>query len=612
VSYDFPQIRAIMLRSQAEKGPLLVKMREILIRYDGDWTLPMPDLPNEQRYPQLTPALIGEAIDQMAMRAAGVMPIVSCPAVDGSKDRGKGSREYAHIRTQILNSTMEASRWQLGRRKYYRHLAAYHTASLVVVPDMKTKMPRIEVRDPLGSYSEPLAAEQLRDPLYAGFVTRISGVRLRSKYPVCMSERGGPITSLDTDRMWEVVEWYDDEHLVWGLMGPVEPFGNHIEGFGSGQATANMELERIPNRAGCVPVVIPRNVSLGALASRLSSLLGNVDLQAKMMGLHIAAQEKAIFPDVYVIGDSGRAPNLVNSTEWKDGRTGEINMLENVQTVGTLRTTPDPTTGQMIDRLERNFRTSTSLIPQLGGETYGAMRTGRAIDALSGMALDPRVQELHEITEAHMPALNSAIFQTYKGWWPNKQFSMYCGRAANRKLVEFIPSKHIENFESSVSYFTAGADTMQLTQILGSLFGAGAISKRTFQDSHPMIGDSDVERAQAREEGLEESVLQAIQQQILSGQMPPTVAGMIYDCLKQGKSIFEAVEIVDKKLRDLQATQAPVPPDPTMIAPPETMPGLTGGPAADQMPMPPGAESQISTPQGVSQMRELMAAMGAG
>lgn len=605
--YTFEQIRAIILREQAEQGPLIQKMREILIRYDGDWTLPMPDLPNEQRYPQLTPALIGEAIDQIAMRAASVTPITSCPPIDGSKDRGKRSRQYGNIRTQILNATNEASRWQLGRRRYYRHLTAYHTASIVVVPDMKALMPRIEVRDPLGTYAEPRAAEELRDPMWAGFVSRMSGARLRAAYPACCSEYGGPITGRDTSRMWEVVEWYDQDNIVWGLMGPVDTWGDHVASMGV-NVPANMELLRVTNRAGQVPVVVPHNVSLGRISARLSSLLGNVDLQAKLMGLHIAAQEKAIFPDVYVVGENNQTPELVNG-EWKDGRTGEINMLKGVSTVGTLRTTPDPTTGQMIDRLERNYRTSTSLVPQLGGETYGALRTGRGIDALTGMALDPRVQELHEITEAHMPALNRAIFATYKGWWPSKQYSLYCGRAANRKLVEFTPEEHIETFESSTSYFTAGADAMQLTQILGSLRGAKAISHRTFQDSHPMIADSDIERAQTREEDLEEAVIQSVMQQIAAGQMPPTVAGMLHKHLKKGSSIFEAVEKVDKELKELQATQAPPPQDPNMIAPPEAMPGMTGGPTADQQPIQP-TPPQIETPQGVSKMRELMAAMG--
>lgn len=609
MTYTFEQIHDAVLQMQAEQGPLIRKMREIQLRYDGDWVLPMPDLEDEPSLPQLTPALVGEAIDQIAMRAASVHPIISSPAINPSKDRGRESRQFAGIRSQIVTATMEKSRWSLGRRRMYRQMTAYHTSCVVVIPDMINQIPRIEVRDPLSTYVEPVASESLRDPNYVATITRVSGHALRAAYPICRAEFGGPITDREMQRTWEVVEWFDAEETVWGLMGPSETFGHHVAtntGL-STQVSPTIELERLPNRAGCVPVMIPRNVSLAGIASRIGSLLGNVDLQAKLMALMITAQEKAIFPDVYAIGSTNGQPTILNG-EWRDGRTGDINMLQDVQAVGTLRTSPDPMTGQMIDRMERNFRTSTSLVPQLGGETYGAMRTGRAIDALSGMALDPRVQELHEITEAYLPTLNSAILSTYKGYWGSKQYSMYCGQANRRRLVEFVPREHIEHTETSVSYFVAGADMMQLTQLLGSLRGANAISQRTFQEQHPMIGDADLERLQLTEEQLEEAAKQALQQQILSGQLPPTVAGMIRDEIMKNKTIFEAIDIVDKKLRELQATPATPPQDPAMGAP-EAMPGLTGGPEADQQPAP--WEPQIETPQGVGAMRQLMQQMGA-
>lgn len=608
--YTFDAIRDAVLMMQAEQGPLLRRMQEILIRYDGDWVIPMPELANEPKIPQLTPALVGEAIDQIAMRAASVQPLVFSPPIDPRKERGTRSREYSTTRGQIITATLEKSRWNLGRRRYYRQLTAYHTSSLVVVPDMKAGLPRIEVRDPLGSFIEPMSGENLRDPLYGAFVKRLSGTALRASYPKVQAERGGPISNREVQRMWEVVEWYDQEDFVVGLMGPIDGYGSHLAN-NSGTSWGPplfMELERLPNRAQCLPVVVPHNVSLAGIASRIGALLGNVDLQAKLMALHITAQEKAIFPDTYVIGRQNSGPPSLVMGEWQDGRTGNVNLITDAEAVGVLRTSPDPATGQMIDRLERNFRTSTSLVPQLGGETYGAMRTGRAIDALSGMALDPRVQEVHEITEAYLPTLFSAILATYKGYWPSKSYSMYCGRANNRKLVEFVPTTHIETLETGCSYFTAGADVMQLTQILGSLRGAEAISQLTFQEQHPMIGDAAVERSQLHEEALVTAVMQGIQQQIMSGKMSPTIAARFYKHMKNNKSVFEAVELVDEELRKIQATQAPPAPE-GMVAPPQSMPGMTGGPAADQQPA--AFQQGTPPPQGVAGMRQLMQTMGA-
>jgi hypothetical protein len=369
-----------------------------------------------------------------------------------------------------------------------------------------------------------------------------------------------------------------------------------------------MELSRLPNYAEMPPVCVPHNVSLGQIASRIGALLGNVDLQARLMGLNILAQEKAIFPDTYIIGSKGAEPKLANGP-WKDGRTGDVNIIEDADGVGVLRSTPDPNTGLIIDRLERNFRTSTSLVPQFGGETYGAMRTGRAIDALSGMALDPRVQELHEITEAYLPWLNKGILATYKGYWPAKQYSMYCGYGNNRKLVEFIPSKHIETYENTISYYIAGADLMQLTQVLGSLFGAKAISLRTFREQHPMVGNADGEAAQSREEELEAAVMAGLSQQVMQGALPPTILAMVAKKVQNGETLFEAVSQIDEELRKLQATQAQAPTDPNMIAPPESMPGITGGPAADQQPAP--ADTRVQVPVDAQKMQQVMQAMSA-
>lgn len=605
MSYTFDEIRQLVVAMQADQGPLIRKMRDILQRYDGDWVLPVPEVENEPRLPQLTPALIGEAVDQIALRAASVAPSIMSPAISAGKERGVRSREYGKIRASAISATYERSRWKLGRRRYYRHLTAYHTASLIVRPDMKEQMPVIEVRDPLASYVEPKAAESLSDPCYAAFVTRLSGAKLRERWPQLRAENRGPITARDSHRLWEVVEWYDEDHVVWGLLGTDDAsYGLHVNTSDFPAGRISMEIDRLPNRAGRPPVVVPHNVSLGRIASRIGSMLGNVDLQAKLMALQIIAQEKAIFPDVYVIGSNSADPQLVGG-EWRDGRTGDVNLVRDAQQIGVLRQTPDPTTGTMIDRLERNFRTSTSLVPQLGGETYGALRTGRGIDALAGMALDPRIQELHEITEAYLPALNKAIIHTYKGYWGSKSYSLYTGRANERRLVEFVPNEHFETDETAVSYFVAGADVLQLTQVLGSLLGTKTISRRTFQDNHPMIGDAEGEAAQIREEELEEAAMQAVMQQVLSGQMPATVTTMLRDEISNGVDVLTALSNVNRKLQEMQASAAPPAPE-GMVAPPQTMPGLTGGPAADQMQMPP----QVQVPADVSRMRQLVQTMG--
>lgn len=611
---SFDEIVQLVLDMQRLQGPTIQAMKDVLDRYDGDWVLPMPSMADEPSMPPLTPALIGEAVDQMAMRASSVMPTVFCPAITPSKDRGIRSREYASIRRRVISATYAASKWGLGRRRYFRQLSAYYTGSLCVIPSFDLEMPLIEVRDPLGTYSEPQAHEQLRVPEYVAFLTRFSGDYLRRRFPQVCAEHGGPISPIDTQELWDVMEWYDTDQMLWGLCGPVRNQGVHIN-----QRMMNTPWLQLspsyPNKAGIVPAVVPHNVSLGKIASRIGSMMGNVDLQAKLTALDILAQEKAIFPDTFAVGRQNGMPQIVGG-RWQDGREGNINMLMDVENVGVLRTTPDVRTTQLIDRLERNFRVSTGLVPQTGGETYGALRTGRGIDALAGMAIDPRVQELHEIDEAYLPHLNTAILSTYKGYWGSKQYSMYSGWPADPGVVEFTPNEHIESTHNTVSYSIAGADVIQQTQILGSLLGTGAISRRTFREKHPYVTDADAEAARVEEEQLEEALRQSILQKLAQGQLPPSVAVLIRNHLQKGEDIFAAVQKAEDEIKRQQATPAPPTPE-GMMAPPEAMPGMAApNPAMmNSQPMAPEEmppeQQQIEVPGDVSRMRQLMAAMGA-
>ena len=607
---SFEEVVRLTQDMQRVQGPIVNRMRDVLDRYDGEWVLPIPDLENEPVMPQLTPALIAEAVDAMAMRASSVQPMTSIPALSPHKDTGSRSKEYATIRRKVIAGTYHLSKWKLGRRLFYRHLSAYHTGAMIVLPDFEAGQVRLHVRDPLSAFAEPQAAEELRPPDYVSFLYRHSGEHLMRCYPSLSAENGGPITARDTNELWDTCEWVDEDQIVFGLVGPVHPDGMHINNR-TIQAPWRQLSPAYPNKSACMPAIVPHNVALGKIASRMAAMIGNVDLQAKMMALNIIAAEKAIFPDVYAIGRQNGAPQIVGET-WKDGRTGDINMLMDIEQVGVLRSAPDQGTAQTIDRLERNFRASTGLVPQFSGETYGALRTGAGVNALGGMAVDPRIQEMHEISEAWMPHINSAILSTWKGYFDGKQ-TFFSGWSSDRGIVEFDPKVHIESLENTVSYAVAGADVIQQTQILGSLFGAKAISARTFRERHPWIDDPEAEGAMVDEEAFEDALRQTILQQLVAGQLPPTVAVLMRNYMQEGHDIFAAVLYADEEMRRRQATEAPPAPE-GMVAPPEAMPGIAAGPGGMQQPMaePMQAADQVAVPQGTARMRQLMQAFQGG
>lgn len=583
---------SIVRNRQMNNGELLEKMIEVRRRYNSDWVIPYVSEHDDAVLPPTTPALIAEAIDFLGMRAASVMPYMNSPAIDSTKEVGVRSREYGAIRRKILGATHHQSKTKLHMRRAMRHLAGYATASMIVVPDFETSLPRLELRDPLSSYPEPKAAEDLSPPKNCAFVYSKSVNWLRSNYPqirdwVASAQATG-------EEMWDVVEWVDEEVTIIGILGPRDWESRTLGA--SGAVVQSMELHRWPNPTGVCPVYIPGRVTLDKIISQIANLTGQVDLMAQLQALSIAAGEKAIFRDRFIIGDSIKAPQLVGG-QWKDGRTGEMNIILDAKNIGELAGTPDPTTQMMIDRLERNVRIGTGLVPQAGGETYGALRTGRGMDSMMGTAVDPRIQEMQEIMEVALEHVNFVMFEQYKAYWPDKKFTMFSGWPGDKGTVDFTPSVHIETSDNVVAYTIPGSDVQGTTIQLGQLLGMKAISLHTLRSRHPYIDDPDAESARVEEETIEEALLQGLANQAAQGAIPVTYLAMIEKYRRKEPDLVQAILKADAEMKAEQAKMAP-PPGEGQFAAPEQMPGLAGPPPVPPGMPPPGPQGGPPPPEG--------------
>ncbi|NBW35724.1 MAG: hypothetical protein EBR30_12040 [Cytophagia bacterium] len=568
ISWD--DIVAIVRNRQMNNGDLLEKMIEVRRRYNADWVVPYVSEMDSEVLPPTTPALIAEAIDFLGMRAASVMPYMNSPAIDPTKEVGVRSREFAATRRKILGATHHQSKTKLHMRRAMRHLAGYSTASMIVVPDFETCLPRLELRDPLSSYPEPKAAEDLSPPKNCAFVYTKSVDWLRQHYP---QVRNWVASSKSTgEEMWDIVEWVDEDVTVVGVLGPRDWESRTLGA--SGSVVQSMELHRWPNPTGICPVYIPGRVTLDKIISQIANLTGQVDLMAQLQALSIAAGEKAIFRDRFIIGDSIKAPQLVGG-QWKDGRTGEMNIILDAKNIGELAGTPDPSTQMMIDRLERNVRIGTGLVPQAGGETYGALRTGRGMDSMLGTAVDPRIQEMQEIMEVALEQVNSIMLEQYRTYWPDKKFVMFSGWPGDKGTVEFTPSIHIETTDNVVAYTIPGSDVQGTTIQLGQLLGMKAISLHTLRSRHPYIDDPDAESARVEEETIEEALLQGLANQAAQGAIPVTYLAMVEKHRRREPDLVQAILKADAEMKAEQAKMAP-PPEQGQFAAPEQMPGLSG------------------------------------
>lgn len=616
---SWEQVAETMAQRRRQRGPLLEQCMAVRERYNGDWVL--PELGGDVA--PLTPTIIADAIDHNGLRAASVMPDIIAPALDGTKPNGVRSRDWANKRRKAWTYVWERSELNLHLRRAYRHLFGYATAVLSVEPDFTNDCPKIVVRDPLHAFPEPKAAEDLTPPMDCGFIYGKSAAWIRHSYPDAPDwVRPGR----DGTDLWDIVEWVDEDSIMLGILGP-RWTDNTFQSFGDAGNMRPHLLRRWPNRAGRCTVVTPQRLTLDAIGSQVAKIVGHADLQARLLYLDILATQKSIVPDRYILGTSAMVPRLVGN-QWKDGSTGEVNIVLDAQAVGELRGTPDPNNKVTQDRLERNARLSTGQTAPMMGEAYGGARTGRGIDALLSAAVDPRIQEAQEVMQARLTDVNRIVGATFCGYWPARKYTVFSGWTADPEMVEFTPGgdirddagnvtgsvggQFVETIENKVAYPLPGTDMVGMNVVIGQLVGTELTSRRTARVMHPFIRDAEYEERQV----LTEKLSAAMEMQLLSrasdpmGGLTPVDLARIAALVGEGTPLAEAIATADAEARARQAAEAP-PPGEGMAQAPEMMPGLANpGEGAESQPPPDMAT--IGPPQsGLANLDRLFGALTA-
>ena len=597
---DWDAISTEMVRRRNARGPLLEAMRTVRDHYNGTWVL--PELGGDTI--SMAPTVISDAIDNHGTRAAQLMPGIIAPALDGTKPR---SRDAAARRKKAWMYTWEVSELQLHLRRAYRHLFGYATTALVVEPDFDMECARIKVRDPLNCFSEPKSPEDLSPPLNCGFIYGKSADWIRKTYPNAPEWVRAENDAYGGPGLWDMVEWIDADSIVLGVLGP----RLHEDSFwGDAGNMKTVELKRWPNRAGRCTVVTPQRLTMDAIASQVAKVVGMAELQARLIALDILATQKSIVPDRYIMGTSAMVPRLVGNT-WKDGSTGEVNIVLDATAVGDLRGTPDPNNKITQDRLERYARQSTGQTPASYGEAVGGARTGRGILALDGASVDPRIQEAQEMMQARLTDVNHIVGDLYLGYWPDKRYTVWSGLRTDRSLVEFRPDNTFgETTENKVAYALPGADTNGLIVAIGQTVGTELMSRESARHLHPFIEDAEGEGDKI----LVEKMMQALEMQILTrasdpaGGFTPIDAALLVKQIQSGADLPDAMIAVDQAARERQAREAPPAPE-GMALPPEMMPGLAN-PGEGAESQPPGAQVP-GPPQGLQNLDSLLGALSA-
>jgi hypothetical protein len=586
---NFEDAVQIVNARRAQQGPLLAQMIAVRDRYNGDYAYPLAPNETGDQQAKLIPALLAEGVDMPAMKASSSSPTFFFPAVDPTRESGAKSTDWAGRRRRAASAVWSDSKWLLLRRRLYRHIAGYARGCLLLVPDHDRQMPQIVLRDPLSAYPEPKAPEDVSAPRNAGFVfARTAGMLARTYGEEVIFDGGGPISTdpegWESD-LWDCLEWIDDERCLLGIMGP-----SMLSATSNQHVTRPHLLRAYPNPVGYCPGVVPQSITLDKIVSRLVYMTAKVDTMSYLMELDIAATERAVFPDRWVIARPNETPRVVGGA-WKDGRSGEVNLLTGVADIGELRGSPDPNNKLTIRELERQAKMDAGTTAVQGGEGMGAFRTGRAIDSLVAASFDPRVQELQDIAQTAMGVMNEAILDAFVAYWPEQKYVIFSGWPGDIGHVEFRPRTHFkESTANVVTYAMPGLDSGTITVQLGQLVQADLIARDTARRLHPHINSSADEEQKIYVEKLREGLIGGILMRLQGGQLSPADASIVIQQLQEHPGAPEAAILAaNEQIQRRQAALAAVEPPPGL---PAAQPGMA-------LPGEPGAMPSTGAPPGV-------------
>lgn len=588
MSVSVGTIYALYEQRRGDRMPFINRWQDIRDAYQSDLIVPLPELSAKERV--AVPNLIGQGIDQMAMRISSTTPNVVYPPL---KPHIKDSVNKADMRRKANLSWYTASNVEilLGRRA--RHHVAYGLTCVQIVPDLDLGMPRWKLRNPLSTFPAQMADPDDTDIPDCVFSLTQTVDALGRGYPELASTGvfSGPYWN--TQQRWTTLTYCDKNETVTCVIGPAlsESVGAIFAGLGKEMITLSpatmgkrgqiesvgesvIELDRVPNRANVCPVVAPGRITLGRLAGMFESMVGMYEMSARLMALEVIAVEQAIYPDLWAEARPNETVNIIAA----DGRAGKIGEI----TGGTLQPInlqPGTQTGITLDRLERAQRQNGGLPAQFGGEAPTNIRTGRMGDSVISATVDFHIQEAQKIFANSMAKENKIAVAIARAYFGKQRKSFTINWPKAKGTADYVPDEiFAESDVSQVSYARAGADINSLTVGLGQLQGEEMISKKTSRQLHPLIDDPDFEEEQIVVEQLQAMTLASLGAQVQQGAVSLDDLNFISEQVISGKkTIIEALQAAQKRAQTRQASAgAPGTPEgPAEPGSPEAQPGLS-------------------------------------
>lgn len=557
------EIVALWRQRERAAGPLVMRMNEIRLAYNGDLALPLPQMDKTEK--AAVANLIAQGVDQTAQRIASVIPDVACPPM--TPGQALAEKNARNRRAAVL-AWWDTSELEIMASRRARHLLAYTCTPVVIRPDRELGMPRWHIRNPLATFPSASDNPDNMCPDDCVFAYQQSLGYLKARYPAHMMalEKG----DASDETMFDMVEYVDGDIHSLIVVGR-EPVANDRWNPRPTQVGDPLvEVERFANRIGRCTAIVPGRITLDRPVGKYDGMVGMYQAQAKLMALELIAVEKGVFPKDWLVGRPGEVPEVVIEADGRKGITGVVKGggLESPSNQ------PSYMTSQTIQQLEENQRQQGGIPMEWSGQSPTNVRTGKRGSDIMSALVDFPVQEAQTIlarSREHENSIAIAMAVEY-GLKPSKPVFVKRGKGARGWLDYDDPKKLFVTDITEVSYPHAGSDANQLTVLLGQLVGLGLVSEATARRLHPLVDDPDAEAERTISEALNKALLAAISAQVQQGSLAAPDVAFIMNFLDTEKgNLAKAVMAVHVAQQERQAAQ----PQPGA---PESQPGLAPGP----------------------------------
>ena len=599
MSRSIEEVVALYRERKAERGPLLSKAQELTEAYNGDLAVPLPEIDKKEKVAVANLLQLG--LDQNAMRVASTMADVVFPP---ERAGIKASESKADLRRKATLGWWDASKLDILMGRRSRHLLGYGSAPVRIRWDQRQGMPAWTIYNPLSTFAAPTVNPDDCCPDDAIFVYPRTLGWLERNYPAAATVLSkGPDPRPDMN--FEVLEYVDGDEVVMGVLGKSSPepssaaYGGRVPYAGEMQ----VEIERVPNRIGMCPAIVPGRITLDRRLGRYDGLIGLFWQQAKLMALEVIAVQEGVWPKTWLVGRPNEVAEVLVEADPKNGITGQVKGGEITMT----QLQPGYKTTDTIDRLEMAQRTEGGIPAEFSGQSATNVRTGRRGDSILSATIDFPIQEAQRIFERSLQAENRVAMATAKAFGGSAKRSFYVNWKGAKGRVDYVATRDFTDFTNFVAYPHAGADINQLVVGIGQRLATHLISRKSGRQLDPLIDDPEFEERQTTAEALSDALMGAVQQDVAKGTYTAVeVAQMMAELEADPEmSLAEVVSAVQQKMQAQQAQQIPP-------GAPEAQPGLAPGPAGPGgaanpgQQMPPGA---IGPSQNVSGLAQLLSAL---